>query len=115
MSPGDLDSSVKSPRPGSRRAGHGRRDAGLYQLPWRQLSNPFRPFELASADEIEAIHGASLEILERIGIRFTLPAAREIFRRAGALVDEETHRVRIGGDLVLQALRTVPASVTLES
>ena len=115
MPSGDLDSSVKPARPASRRAGHPRRDSSLYQTPWRQLSNPFRPLELASADEIEAIHGASLEILERIGIRFSLPAAREIFRRAGALVDEETMRVRIGGDIVAQALRTVPDSVTLES
>jgi trimethylamine---corrinoid protein Co-methyltransferase len=116
MPPGDLDSSVKTPRPASRRAGHSRRDgATLYQLPWRQLRNPYRPFELASADEVDAIHGASLEILERIGIRFSLPAAREIFRKAGALVDDDTMRVRIGSDIVAQALKTVPDTVTLES
>src|SRR5262245_3095817 len=116
MASSDLDTSVKSARPPSRRAGHPRRDAAaLFQLPWRQLSNPYRPFELASADEIEAIHRASLEILERIGIRFTLPAAREIFRKAGARVDEEAMRVRIGGDIVAQALKTVPDTVTLES
>jgi trimethylamine--corrinoid protein Co-methyltransferase len=110
-----LDTSVKSARPGSRRAGHGRRDGSIHQSPWRQLRNPYRPYELVSADEIEAIHGASLEILERIGIRFSLPVAREIFRKAGALVDEETQRVRLGREIVEQALRTVPDSVTLQS
>ncbi|HVR66261.1 MAG TPA: trimethylamine methyltransferase family protein, partial [Verrucomicrobiae bacterium] len=114
MPPSDQDAPAQTARHTSRRAGHPRRDNSLYQTPWRQLSNPFRPLELASADEIEAIHGASLEILERIGIRFSLPVARQIFRRAGAMVDEETMRVRIGGDIVAQALRTVPDSVTLE-
>ena len=115
MPPSDQDAPAPTARHTSRRAGHPRRDNSLYQAPWRQLSNPFRPLELVSADEIEAIHGASLEILERIGIRFSLPVARQIFRSAGAMVDEETMRVRIGGDIVDQALRTVPDSLTLES
>ena len=41
---------------------------GVPRLPWRTLRNPFRPLEVVSADELEAIHRASLRILEEIGV-----------------------------------------------
>ena len=32
----------------------------LKQLSWRQVRNPYNPIEVLSADQIEAIHDASL-------------------------------------------------------
>jgi trimethylamine:corrinoid methyltransferase-like protein len=44
-----------------------RRDASaLAQLPWRVPRNPYRPLEVLSEDQVEAIHDASLRILRRI-------------------------------------------------
>jgi trimethylamine--corrinoid protein Co-methyltransferase len=115
MSEADESTAARPARGASRRTGHGRRDGAIFQRPWQQLRNPYRPFELASDEEIEAIHRASLEILERIGIRFALKEARDIFRGAGALIDEDAQRVRLGADIVQAALKTVPDGVTLET
>ena len=49
---------------GVRRRGR-RAPEGLPQLPWRTVRNPYRPVEILSADEVEAIHRASLRILAR--------------------------------------------------
>ncbi len=65
------------------------RDAGISQATPRQLYNPYPPFEIASADEIEAVHDASLRVLEEIGINFLLPEARDILKPAGAEVDPD--------------------------
>ncbi|MCP5082447.1 MAG: trimethylamine methyltransferase family protein [Alphaproteobacteria bacterium] len=80
---------------------------------YRRLRNPFGPIEILSADEVEAIHQASLTILEEIGIKVLHAAARGVYQRAGALVDPETHIVRIGGDLIETFMASVPPTVSL--
>jgi trimethylamine--corrinoid protein Co-methyltransferase len=40
-----------------------RESAGIVQSPWGRLTNPFRPVEILSADQVEAIHRASLRII----------------------------------------------------
>src|SRR5262249_29844352 len=59
----------------------------IAQLPWRQLRNPYGPATPLSADQIEAIHTGSLQVLEEIGVTVLLPEAREIYRQAGAELD----------------------------
>src|SRR5690606_24874966 len=103
-----------------RRRGGGRRGRAadgpaLEQLPWQQPVIPFPPLELVSADELEAIHLASLEILEDIGIDFLLPEARALMRQAGADVKTDSERVRIDRGLVEQALATTPETFTLHA
>lgn len=93
---------------------HKRRRLGdIVQKPWRQLINPFTPLRLISDDEVESLHLASLDILERIGIRCQVNEARDIFAGAGARVDETDGRVRVGRDIVEAALATAPAELTL--
>jgi trimethylamine--corrinoid protein Co-methyltransferase len=53
----------------SRRRGR-RTVGGLKQLPWRRLRNPYRPIEVLSEDQLEAIHNTSLRILEEHGMEF---------------------------------------------
>ena len=60
---------------------------GLAQLPWGRLVNPFRPVEILSADQVEAIHRASLRILAEIGMEVLGDRALDAFRNAGARVD----------------------------
>ena len=67
---------------------------------YRRLVNSFEPIRLLSDDQIAAIHVAALDILADKGMRVLLPEARDIFARAGAIVDPDTHYVRIGPDLV---------------
>lgn len=69
--------------------------------------------ELLSADQIEAIHQASLHILENFGIELMSPRALEIFERAGAKVDKSSQTVFLDRGLVAEALRTAPSHFTL--
>jgi trimethylamine--corrinoid protein Co-methyltransferase len=75
--------------------------------------NPFPPLEVLSADQLEHVHRAALQVLERLGIRVLLPEARELLRNAGAVVDEETLMVSIPPELVERALATAPSSFEL--
>ena len=43
-----------------------------------------------------AMQNAAFRVLEEAGLEIRSPAARDYYRRAGALVDEGTERVRMG-------------------
>jgi trimethylamine--corrinoid protein Co-methyltransferase len=64
-------------------------------VPWRRLVNPFRPVEILSADQVEAIHLASLRILADIGMEVLGDRALDAFVKAGARVDRVTRNVRL--------------------
>jgi trimethylamine--corrinoid protein Co-methyltransferase len=69
---------------------HTRRAAGgIPRLPWRRIVNPFTPLEILSADQLEAIHRASLTILRDIGVEVLGARALDLFARAGTTVDRE--------------------------
>ena len=92
---------------------HARTGAAIPQLPLRQVVNPYPPMAILSDDQIEAIHEASLHILENFGIELMSPRALALFEKAGATVDHATSNVRVDRGLVEQALATAPSSVTL--
>ena len=74
----------------------------------------FRPRLAVIGDEqIEQIHQATLEVLERTGIQISHPRALELLAGAGARVDG--HRVRIPAWLVEEAIRQAPSRVILGS
>lgn len=87
------------------------RSAGLRQLPWQPLSNPYEPLRVLDEDQIEAIHRASLRILSDTGMDFLHPRARDILAQAGASVDDE--RVRLDPDLVMEATARAPSGFDL--
>ena len=84
-------------------------------FPWRQLRNPYRCIEILSEDQVEAIHEASLTVLEEQGIRILFDEARRLLRAAGAEVDESNLRVRFDRGLVLEAVGKAPAKVMLQA
>ena len=65
--------------------------------------------------EIERIHEASLDILERVGIRIGHPEVCAALRRAGAGVEESTQVVRLPRQLVMEAVDTAPKQIELHS
>lgn len=79
------------------------------------LQNPFAPQMAFSSDQIAAIHDGALRVLRELGLRVLLDEARQIFRRAGALVDDETQMVRIGPEIVEAALATAPRRIRLRA
>jgi len=68
-------------------------------------------FRLLSDKQIEELHFATLQILERIGLLFECQEAIAILREAGADVSDPG-RLKIPSHLVEQALRTAPRMVT---
>jgi trimethylamine---corrinoid protein Co-methyltransferase len=89
------------------------RPGPIRQPPWGQPRRSFPPMEIVSADHLEAIHLASLQVLEEIGMDVLLPEARDIFARAGATVAGE--RVRIGRDIIEAALANAPAEFRIHA
>ncbi len=87
----------------------------LEQPPPKQLANPYPPFEIASADQIEAIHHASLRVLSEHGINFLLEEARDVLKAAGAEVEPDGPRVRFDPDFVMEMMAKVPSSFTLHA
>jgi trimethylamine--corrinoid protein Co-methyltransferase len=84
-------------------------------LPWRAVTNPHAPFEILSADQIEAIHETSLQMLEQIGVELMSVAARDLLRGRGALVDEASGVVKLDRVIVEWALSQAPSNFTLTS
>jgi trimethylamine--corrinoid protein Co-methyltransferase len=82
---------------------------------YRALQHRFPATPVVSEDELEAIHDASLTILEEIGMDFVHDEARQILKRAGADVRPDTPRVRFDRNLVLQAIKTCPSEFTLHA
>jgi trimethylamine--corrinoid protein Co-methyltransferase len=99
---------------GVRRRGR-RAPEGLPRLPWRSVENPFRPVEILSADQVEAIHRASLRILREIGVEVLGAAAIDVLAGAGAMVDRDRRVVRLDDGLVDELVARAPAEFTLHA
>ena len=67
---------------------------------YRDLTNPLARQPAFSQDRVEAIHDTALRVLEQLGIRVLNTEARDIFRRAGADVQESTQMVKLARELV---------------
>ena len=98
-----------------RRLDTGGRRVKARQLPWSRWTNGLKPIELLSADEIEAIHQASLEVLETVGVAIMLPEARAILKAAGCKVDEDLGRVYFDRHLVEAMMAKVPSRIGLHA
>lgn len=85
----------------------------------QQIQGPVRsglePVALLSADQVEAIHHASLSVLAETGIEIMSPAARKLFADAGAEVDPANDRVRLAPELVEKTILTCPSSWTFHA
>ena len=69
-------------------------------------------FQKLSQDQLERMHFASLEILERTGVRLLLPEAVDLLKKAGADVVDDSH-VRIPSHLVDWALNNAPKRIAI--
>jgi len=85
----------------------------LAQLPWAEVRNPYRPMEVLSADQLEAIHFTSLRILEELGMEVMSPRALARLQVDGAEVDAAQRTVRLDRGLVEEALKQAPSTFDL--
>jgi trimethylamine---corrinoid protein Co-methyltransferase len=89
------------------------RQPGIHQPPWRRLVRPYRPVEVLDEDQVEAIHDASMRILEDHGIEFQSREAVRILKEAGAIVEPATGLVRMGREMVVELVAKAPAELDL--
>jgi len=104
--------------PARRREGgraRGARSTGPSFAPIPRLTNPWPPLEILTGEQVERIVLAAYRVLEEAGLEIRSAAAREVYRRAGALVDEDTQMVRLGRDIVTAYLKFAPTSFVLRA
>ncbi len=82
-------------------------------LNYRQLRHPFAPQGFFTEDAINNIHEMALKVLEELGMKVLLDEACQIYKAGGAIVDETDLMVRIGRDMVADALKTAPKSIPI--
>lgn len=73
------------------------------------------PIDLASEDEIEALHLASLRLLRDTGIAVLHDEARQRMQDAGGQLGSDGIRVRFDPELIMSLIRTVPSHFTLHA
>jgi trimethylamine---corrinoid protein Co-methyltransferase len=112
----DLDGATGTRRRRRDRSGPTESGPRLPELaPFRQPRLRYAPTEVVSADELEAIHQASLRILSEIGMDFLDDEARRLLGEAGAEVTPGSERVRFDPELVLDRIRSCPATFQLHA
>jgi len=75
----------------------------------------YAPTAVVSEDELEAIHEASMQILEEIGMDFLDEEARELLAKAGASIEAGSERVRFDREMIAEAISTAPATFTFHA
>lgn len=93
--------------------GSARTKGAVIQAGWQVPHNPWPPFEIVSADLIEAIHRASLDLLSRFGMEILHAPSRALLASEGCIVEGE--RVRFDPEMVEAKLALAPAEVTLHA
>jgi trimethylamine---corrinoid protein Co-methyltransferase len=101
----------------SRRRGRGRapRSSGPSLAPLPRLTNRFPPLEILTAEQLERILEAAFRVLEEAGLEIRSAAARAVYRRAGAQVDDATQMVRLGRELIEAQLASAPERFVLHA
>src|SRR5207302_10549290 len=75
--------------------------------------NRLKPYDLLSGDEVNTIHEQAMNILEEIGIDFLHDRARDLFQKAGMLVEDS--RVRFERAFVMEQVAKTPATFELQA
>lgn len=104
---------MSNSKPRSRRRGRRSAPSALPQSPSQALKRHYAPSNILSTAELDSLHEASLDILERVGVAVLADEAREIYRAAGADIDGT--RVRLPRRAVLDAVSKAPSEFTLHA
>ncbi len=109
----DAETAPTGRRRGGGRAGNAARRGmtAVEQQPWRMPVNRDKPTEPLSADGVERVHRATMQVLEEIGIEFLNPDAVKVLKAAGCEVRGEN--VRMDRALVMELVGKAPRSFTV--
>jgi trimethylamine--corrinoid protein Co-methyltransferase len=79
----------------------------------KSVTNPRLKLEILTPDDVRQIHEATLEIIEKTGVRFPSKNALKIWEKHGAKVDHETMVVKAPGELIEEAIKLCPPAYVL--
>jgi len=71
------------------------------------------PTVLLTAEQVEQIHQASLEILAQVGVKVHNAKARKLFAAHGCSVESESNGVKFPPSMVEDLIQAIPPTVTL--
>ena len=66
-----------------------------------------------SRKQIEEIHAATLEVLEKVGLRTASKQILEVFEKGGAEVDRKDGRIKIPQHMVKESIEKAPSQIVL--
>jgi trimethylamine--corrinoid protein Co-methyltransferase len=78
------------------------------QNPWALPVNSDAPTEPLDEDGVHAIHDGAMRVLEEIGIEILCEEAKDIFARAGCIVNPDSDNVRMGRDFIMEQVKKAP-------
>jgi trimethylamine--corrinoid protein Co-methyltransferase len=70
-------------------------------------------YQPLSDGDIEQLHHTILKVFAEIGVQVNFPEARQLFRKAGATVDDDSRIVKIPAELFQELIGRAPSTVTL--
>ena len=79
----------------------------------KTISNPKLKLEVLTQDDVKKIHEATLQIIEKVGVRFPSNRALEIWEANGADVNYEKKIVRVRPQTIEDALKKAPPAYKL--
>ncbi len=65
-------------------------------------------YQLLSEQDLQKVHSATLSLMKNVGVRVNGREAKEIYRKAGCTIDEETGMIRFPEELVNDAIGKTP-------
>lgn len=75
------------------------------------LGGAYRPL---SEGGMSRIHDAAMKIFEEVGVQINSDMALDLFRKSGASIDEETRRVRLPREMVMELIGKAPQEIVLQ-
>ena len=79
----------------------------------KTISNPKLKLEILTTEDVQKIHNTTLQIIEKVGVRFPSKRALEIWAANGAEVDYEKKIVRVKPQIIEDAIKKAPPAYKL--
>ncbi|MFC1879857.1 trimethylamine methyltransferase family protein [Chloroflexota bacterium] len=79
----------------------------------KSIHDPRLKLDILTADDVRRLHEATLEIIEKTGVRFPSKRALAIWEKHGAQVDHQTMVVKAPRELIEEAIKRCPPDYTL--
>lgn len=79
----------------------------------KTISNPKLKLEILTKEDVQKIHDATLQIIEKVGVRFPSKRALEIWEANGADVNHEKKIVKVKSQVIEDALKKAPPAYKL--